>query len=211
MCRCTPLSESFLCTTSLLLKIYIRTCFYSPKEIWEGFSLLWKREESKNRVQHVLHSQLLTEAVPTQAVEHCPQVPSLRTALRLSASGHCILARCLWASVLPLFILCIRLQDVPFAHSSLICAMSAYVHRNLCFQIEGKRLVGKREKKGVKIPPLVEGSMWFCDLRNGILHLSTYIYVCLCVCVCICHCFLSTLHLLNHFMLTTVLQGRYNK
>ena len=85
--------------------------------------------------------------------------------------------------MLPLFILCIRLQDVPFAHSSLICAMSAYVHRNLCFQIEGKRLVGKREKKGVKIPPLVEGSMWFCDLRNGILHLSTYIYVCLCVCV----------------------------
>ena len=62
---------------------------------------------------------------------------------------------------------------------------------NLCFQIEGKRLVGKRGKKGVKIPPLVEGSMWFCDLRNGILHLRTYIYiyiyiyiyVCLCVCM----------------------------
>lgn len=182
MCGCPPLSESFLCTTSLLLKIYIRTCFYSPKEIWEGFSLLRKREESKNRVQHVFHSQLLTEAVPTQAVEHYPQVPSLRTALRPSASGHCILARCLWGLCF-LFILYIRLQDVPFGHSSLICALSAYVHRNLYFQIERKHLVGKREKKGIKIPPLVEGSMWFCDLRNGILHLSTYIYVCLCVCM----------------------------
>ena len=148
MCRCTPLSESFLCTTSLLLKIYIRTCFYSPKEIWEGFSLLRKREESKNRVQHVLHSQLLREAVPTQAVEHCPQVPSLRTALRLSASGHCILARSLWASVLPLFILCIRLQDVPFAHSSLICAVSAYVHGEPLLSDRRETFSWKKRKKG---------------------------------------------------------------
>ena len=83
--------------------------------------------------------------------------------------------------MLYLFILCIRLQDVPFGHSSLIYAMFAYIHRNLYFQIEGKPIVGKREEGGIKIPPLVEGSMWFCDHRNTVIHLNTYIYICLCV------------------------------
>lgn len=85
--------------------------------------------------------------------------------------------------MLYLFILCIHLQDVPFGHSSLIYAMFAYIHRNLYFQIEGKPIVGKREKGGIKIPPLVEGSMWFCDHRNTIIHLNTYIYICMSVCM----------------------------
>ena len=143
---------------------------------------LRKREESKNRVEHVFHSWLLTEAVHTQAVralppssfpESCTQPLSIRPLYPCTTSVS-ICALCLsCAFVCKMCPLVILLWFMLFA----------YIHRNLYFQTEGKPIVGKEEKRGIKIPPLVEGSMWFCDHRNTIIHLSTCVYIYMSVCV----------------------------
>lgn len=77
----------------------ISTCFLSPKEIWRGFSLLWKKVQSNSSIQSLFFSEPLWRGTmhPHQWVALPNSFP--RTIPSMSASNHHTFEVCSWASV----------------------------------------------------------------------------------------------------------------